>query len=750
MDTRNGSASGDAWERVRIGFLALFGTVAMPGLHAQEEPWQRDIAAFDAHLGKLVAGARTPSSDEFSERVREVGWDESGLTTITDGAGGYVDHRPPVGTVQFEVNEALKGRQVRWEFVVGDEPSQADQFALAPTWDGRPDVEAEGDPKEFPYLGLILFAGHVAGLPSPPLEEGHRVVLEGTIGDFSTTDETSDSFRGPTAIHHLEAVPHPIFWLGMEDVRIRRLSPSDEELSVLRLSDRPVLERTGWKVLGESGGAAIDGDEETVWAVAPENDEPASLVIDLGGVESIHGLRYRPPRDHEATGGFGACEVRVSASLEAFGEPVATATFLPRRDEQELEFPQPASGRYVKIEARPVGGPRAAVAAAGVELLGEAVVIPEVAREPALPPMAEEIERFELLRDRLADPPEELGLTVAQQEDWRKVHREARSWWYERHDRPLGGFITDENQWNAAHQAAARQDLSPAEEANFYAVLALPGMSSEAQREEMAAMAESMKATRREFLAAIKRLLTHPQQETLAILLRPAATAPLTPGGWRELFDGSTLDGWDGDPRFWSVEDGAITGRTTESNGTESDTFLVFTGKGGIEAPESFANFRLTLEFRIEGNNSGIEFRSARLPDSDQRWQVGGYQADFDSAGKRTGALQEDGVRGILAARGTMATHDRIDGRRFIGQTPLGEEADLAAHLAASPEWNRMEIVALGNRLSHSINDVLMSRVVDNDQECRRADGLIAIQLDDGEPMTVQVRRIRLQPLGNP
>src|SRR6185295_11402017 len=28
--------------------------------------------------------------------------------------------------------------------------------------------------------------------------------------------------------------------------------------------------------------------------------------------------------------------------------------------------------------------------------------------------------------------------------------------------------------------------------------------------------------------------------------------------GWVSLFDGQTLNGWDGDPRFWSVKDGAI------------------------------------------------------------------------------------------------------------------------------------------------------------------------------------------------
>src|ERR1044072_6219264 len=28
--------------------------------------------------------------------------------------------------------------------------------------------------------------------------------------------------------------------------------------------------------------------------------------------------------------------------------------------------------------------------------------------------------------------------------------------------------------------------------------------------------------------------------------------------GWVSLFDGQSLNGWDGDPRFWSVKDGAI------------------------------------------------------------------------------------------------------------------------------------------------------------------------------------------------
>ena len=46
--------------------------------------------------------------------------------------------------------------------------------------------------------------------------------------------------------------------------------------------------------------------------------------------------------------------------------------------------------------------------------------------------------------------------------------------------------------------------------------------------------------------------------------------------GFTPIFDGRSLDGWEGDPRFWSVEDGAITGQTTADNPTEHNTFLIW------------------------------------------------------------------------------------------------------------------------------------------------------------------------------
>ena len=66
------------------------------------------------------------------------------------------------------------------------------------------------------------------------------------------------------------------------------------------------------------------------------------------------------------------------------------------------------------------------------------------------------------------------------------------------------------------------------------------------------------------------------------------------------IFNGKNLEGWDGDPRLWSVQDGVIHGETTAENKTKGNTFLVW--RGG-----ELKNFELQLKYRIIGGNSGIQ-----------------------------------------------------------------------------------------------------------------------------------------------
>src|SRR5690606_5131480 len=53
---------------------------------------------------------------------------------------------------------------------------------------------------------------------------------------------------------------------------------------------------------------------------------------------------------------------------------------------------------------------------------------------------------------------------------------------------------------------------------------------------------------------------------SLLVVPLPAASADEPRDGFVSLFDGKTLNGWSGNPDYWSVRDGAITGETTAEN----------------------------------------------------------------------------------------------------------------------------------------------------------------------------------------
>ena len=48
--------------------------------------------------------------------------------------------------------------------------------------------------------------------------------------------------------------------------------------------------------------------------------------------------------------------------------------------------------------------------------------------------------------------------------------------------------------------------------------------------------------------------------------------------GFQTIFDGKTLNNWDGNPKFWTVTDGAITGKTTKEHPTKGNTFIIYRG----------------------------------------------------------------------------------------------------------------------------------------------------------------------------
>ena len=220
---------------------------------------------------------------------------------------------------------------------------------------------------------------------------------------------------------------------------------------------------------------------------------------------------------------------------------------------------------------------------------------------------------------------------------------------------------------------------------------------------------------------------------TLAAFSLPAITSAQQDTKTITLFDGKTLTGWDGDPQFWSVQDGAITGQTTPEKQTDPNTFLIW--QGG-----TVADFQLDCDFRLIGGNSGIQYRSEKKIEP---WVIGGYQADFDAAGKYAGILYEERGRGILALPGEKVEIPPGGKKKVIGS--VGEADDIRAALKKE-QWNHYTIIAKGNHLIHKINGVVTVEVIDNDVDNRSMSGLLALQVHKGPPMTVQFKNMVLTP----
>ncbi len=170
-----------------------------------------------------------------------------------------------------------------------------------------------------------------------------------------------------------------------------------------------------------------------------------------------------------------------------------------------------------------------------------------------------------------------------------------------------------------------------------------------------------------------------------------------------QLFNGKDLSGWSGDRTLWSVEGGAIVGRTS---GLKKNTWLV--------SDLAVADFRLSLAVRLLGNagNSGIQFRS-----SVHDGEVHGYQADIGPGW--WGKLYEEHGRGLLWDK---------SGEGFL--QPDG--------------WNNYVIEARGSRLRTFINGHLC---VDLDDPAGAARGIIALQLHSGGKTEVRFRNLKLEVL---
>jgi Domain of Unknown Function (DUF1080) len=224
--------------------------------------------------------------------------------------------------------------------------------------------------------------------------------------------------------------------------------------------------------------------------------------------------------------------------------------------------------------------------------------------------------------------------------------------------------------------------------------------------------------------------------------------------GFINIFDGKTLNNWEGDPTYWRVEDGILVGEITPQTLLKTNSFIIW--KGGEPA-----NFELKGEFNItEKGNSGINYRSEKIVDIP--FALKGYQADIDGANRYTGQNYEERGRTTLAYRGQITSINSQSGNLKFEEVKakiknnawsdlkitgsLGNSDSLKAKIK-NQDWNSFHLIIKGQRLQHFINDILMSDVTDNDASNRKTKGNIGVQVHVGPPMKVQYRNLRLKQL---
>jgi hypothetical protein len=224
-----------------------------------------------------------------------------------------------------------------------------------------------------------------------------------------------------------------------------------------------------------------------------------------------------------------------------------------------------------------------------------------------------------------------------------------------------------------------------------------------------------------------------------------ANTAPPESAEMKVIFNGADLSGWDGDPRLWSVRDGAIHGETTEDKKANGNTFIIW--KGGV-----LKDFELRLSFRCSAtNNSGIQYRSKHITEGVRNdWVVRGYQHEIrneDTFPNVPGFIYDEGgftgKRGRICMVGEKAVWED-DGKKITGDALIDQAG--FKKLMKVDDWNDVIIIAEGRNIKHYLNGKLILDFTDHPDRAL-TEGILALQLHAGKPMWTEFKDIRIRML---
>ena len=180
--------------------------------------------------------------------------------------------------------------------------------------------------------------------------------------------------------------------------------------------------------------------------------------------------------------------------------------------------------------------------------------------------------------------------------------------------------------------------------------------------------------------------------------------------GFKPLFDGKTLNGWVGDPRFWSVEDGAIAGSTDKTR-----------------APQHLPGDREELqELHSQG---GVQASQPQLRHPGPQQAPAGVRGPRLPARHRRSKLYRQPLR--RGWRGTIAFANEAEVKKIF----------------APGKWVEYTITCDGPNLTLALNGHVTVRYTEKDPQRGATEGIIALQLHAGPPMKVWFRNIRIREL---
>jgi hypothetical protein len=200
---------------------------------------------------------------------------------------------------------------------------------------------------------------------------------------------------------------------------------------------------------------------------------------------------------------------------------------------------------------------------------------------------------------------------------------------------------------------------------------------------------------------------------TVALAAMGSAAEKDKEQGFVPLFNGKNLDGWKGDETLWHARDGVLVGK---SPGIKHNDFLC--------TEKTYGDFVLRFEVRLRPNsaNSGVQFRSKPVPNSHE---VAGYQAD-------------------IAAGWWGKLYDEARRRKVLA----GPDKKAIEKIVKPGEWNAYEVRAEGPHIVLKVNG---TKTVDYTEpeppEKIAREGIIAVQIHSGGPLTVEFRNLRIKEL---